>query len=71
MNAELRRHMTTDERRKHAQLCRLTHAHGFIAREQDQGREACPEDLDAEMRGWWMAGYHDADQDMDTRRAKA
>jgi ribosome modulation factor len=68
MNAELRRHMTADERRKHAQLCRLNHAHGFIAREQGSGREACPEDLDADMRAHWLSGWHDADQQIDTRR---
>jgi hypothetical protein len=33
MQAELRRHMTAEEKRKHAQLCRLNQAHGFIARE--------------------------------------
>lgn len=62
--------MTADERRKHAQLARLNHAHGYITRENGQGREACP-DLDDEMRGWWLSGWHDADQDMDTRRATA
>jgi ribosome modulation factor len=68
MQAELRRHMTADEKRKHEQLRRLNHAHGFITREQGQGREVCPAELDEEMRAHWLSGWLDCDQELDTRR---
>ena len=74
MNAELRRHMTADERRQHAQDCQRAHAEGYLAREDGVSREAnlYPARLgEAERHHWWAAGWHDKDQELDTRRATA
>ena len=63
---------TAAERRQHHQAMQQVHAEGWIAREDGMGREACPyfTGPGLELRHFWLAGWHDCDQKMDTRKAQ-
>jgi len=63
---------TAAERRHHIQDMQQVHAEGWIAREDGLCREACPYVTapELELRSWWLAGWHDKDQELDTRRDK-
>lgn len=37
---------------------------GMEAREKEKGRESIPAFLDGIEKGWWLAGWHDMDQEL-------
>ena len=58
--------------RQHRLAMARHHSDGMRVRRDGLGREACPFGLDeAESRSWWLAGWHDADQEMTAREAQA